>query len=177
MHLIREAFIIIRAPTSHVWSSTANTHRFQCWTSHFSRSLAHLRQEPRQVTFFNPLSPNMHLQILKTDLHTFPCRISWENLINDQSIFSLGDHFINSHNHFSWQYMDIVRRKLMLVTLGLRQAWQKCESSGLSKRQAGINLFLDWICHMLFIKYYYWFQELPNVRCISMCVAKGTALN
>ena len=33
------------------------------------------------------LSPGIHLQILQTDLHTFPYRISWENLIIDQSIF------------------------------------------------------------------------------------------
>ena len=38
---------------------------------------------------FNPLSPNIHIQILQTDLHTFPLRISWENLINDHGIFSL----------------------------------------------------------------------------------------
>ena len=35
----------------------------------------------------NPLSPNIHLQILQTDLYTFPSRISWENLIKDQGIF------------------------------------------------------------------------------------------
>ena len=29
------------------------------------------------------------MQILHTDLHTFPERISWENLIEDQSIFPL----------------------------------------------------------------------------------------
>ena len=74
-----------------------------------------------------------------------PWRISWENLIkaqsfslkwsfskiftyypsdwpvyefdNDQSIF-LGDHFVNSHNLFSWLNIDVVRRKLMWVTLG-----------------------------------------------------------
>ena len=28
------------------------------------------------------------------------------------------DHFINSHNHFSWQHADIGSRKLMLVTVG-----------------------------------------------------------
>ena len=28
------------------------------------------------------------MQILQTDLHKFPNRISWENLIADQSIFS-----------------------------------------------------------------------------------------
>ena len=30
--------------------------------------------------FLNPLSPNIHIQILQTDLHTFLWRISWENL-------------------------------------------------------------------------------------------------
>ena len=30
------------------------------------------------------LSPNIHIQILQTDLHTFPWRISWENLVQDQ---------------------------------------------------------------------------------------------
>ena len=39
--------------------------------------------------YFNPLSPNIHIEILYTDLHTFPWRISWESLIIDQSIFSL----------------------------------------------------------------------------------------
>ena len=36
----------------------------------------------------NPLSPNIHIQILQTDLYKFPLRMSWENLIKDQSIFS-----------------------------------------------------------------------------------------
>ena len=53
----------------------------------------------------NPLSPNFHIQILQTDLYTyFPYGISWENLVEDQTI-SLGN-------------MDIVRRKLILVTIG-----------------------------------------------------------
>ena len=39
---------------------------------------------------FNPLSPSIHIQILQTDLHTSPLRISWENkiLIKHQGIFS-----------------------------------------------------------------------------------------
>ena len=37
----------------------------------------------------NPLSPNIQVQILQSDLHTFPLRISWENLMKDQGIFSL----------------------------------------------------------------------------------------
>ena len=36
----------------------------------------------------NPLIPDIHIQILQTDLHTFPQRISCENLIIDQGIFS-----------------------------------------------------------------------------------------
>ena len=39
--------------------------------------------------FLNSLSPNIHIQILQTGLYTFPLRISWENLIKDQGIFSL----------------------------------------------------------------------------------------
>ena len=35
------------------------------------------------------LSPNIHIQILQSDLHTFPWRISWENLVKDQIFFSL----------------------------------------------------------------------------------------
>ena len=33
-----------------------------------------------------PLSHNIHIQILQTDLHTFPYTNSWENLLKDQSI-------------------------------------------------------------------------------------------
>ena len=36
---------------------------------------------------FNPLSSNIQTQNLRTDLYTFPSRISLENLIKDQSIF------------------------------------------------------------------------------------------
>ena len=42
-------------------------------------------------------------------------RISWENLTKYQRFF-LCDHFINSHRLCFWQSMDIVRRKLMLVS-------------------------------------------------------------
>ena len=39
--------------------------------------------------YFNALSPNIHVQILVTDLRTFSCSISWEKLIKDQSNFPL----------------------------------------------------------------------------------------
>ena len=54
---------------------------------------------------FNPLSPNIHRQILQTDLHTSPLRISWENLIKDHGIFSM---MINL---------------LILITLSLDSVW------------------------------------------------------
>lgn len=37
----------------------------------------------------NPLSPNINMQILLTDLNTFSYSISWENLLKDQSKFHL----------------------------------------------------------------------------------------
>ena len=42
----------------------------------------------RWLLTFIPLSPSIHIQILQTDLLTFPYRISWENLFKDQIIFS-----------------------------------------------------------------------------------------
>ena len=33
--------------------------------------------------------------------------------------FPFDDHFVNSHNLFSWLSNDIVRRNLMLVALGI----------------------------------------------------------
>ena len=40
------------------------------------------------LSVFNPLSLNIHLQILQTSLYTFPKRISKENLIKGKCIFS-----------------------------------------------------------------------------------------
>ena len=51
-----------------------------------------IEQEDRaspQCICVNPLSLNIHLQILQSNLYTFPLRISCENLIKDQGIFSL----------------------------------------------------------------------------------------
>ena len=41
------------------------------------------------MALFNPLSPNIHIQILQTELYIFPLRKCWENFIKDQGIFSL----------------------------------------------------------------------------------------
>ena len=35
--------------------------------------------------WINPLNPTIHVQILQTDVHTFPLRPRRENLIKDQS--------------------------------------------------------------------------------------------
>ena len=53
-----------------------------------------------------PLSPNIHMQILQTDLYTFPLRISWENLIKDH-------HGI----------LSLIIIKLILITLSLDNVW------------------------------------------------------
>ena len=37
----------------------------------------------------NPISPSICIQILQTDLYTFPYWISWEDLKNYRSIFAL----------------------------------------------------------------------------------------
>ena len=50
--------------------------------------VVHWDPEKDQFIEVNPLSPNIHIQILQTDLHTFPLRISCENLIKDLA-FSL----------------------------------------------------------------------------------------
>ena len=50
-------------------------------------------------------SPNIHIQILQTDLHTSTLRISWENLRKDHGIFSM---------------MIIL---LILMTLSLDSVW------------------------------------------------------
>ena len=44
---------------------------------------------PLLAGLVNPLSPNINIQILLTDLYTFPIRTSWKNLITDQEFLSL----------------------------------------------------------------------------------------
>ena len=53
---------------------------FNCWQG--------LKRHLLAGRVFNPLSPDIHIQILQTDLHTLPLRISWENLIKHQGMFS-----------------------------------------------------------------------------------------
>ena len=49
--------------------------------------LKELRLRSWAENIVHPLSPNVQIQlILHTDLHTFPWKIGWENLLKDQSI-------------------------------------------------------------------------------------------
>ena len=41
---------------------------------------------PTKILGRATLSHNIHIQILQTDLHTFPYTNSWENLLKDQNI-------------------------------------------------------------------------------------------
>ena len=75
------------------------------------------------ILVINPLSTKIHIYILQTNLHTFPQRISWENMMKDLSIFFVVFILLiyYSHNLFSWidvwillVYESIV---LMLVTV------------------------------------------------------------
>ena len=58
----------------------------ECWLRVFKLTLGSSGQ--KNNIFIYPLSPSIHIQILQTDLHTFPLRISWENLIKGQGTFS-----------------------------------------------------------------------------------------
>ena len=61
------------------------------------------------------LSPNIQMQILQTDLHTFP----WlREFVCISTLFPSGDYFINSHNIFPCLCIAVVGRKLTLVILG-----------------------------------------------------------
>ena len=54
-----------------------------------------------------------YVEILQTDLCTFPKRIIGENLIKDQSIiFPSEDHFSNSYNLLSWRCKRLFRERL-----------------------------------------------------------------
>ena len=77
---------------SYPWCSAAHTSCIQelCLKCCLFLTLPRRHKEQSGSPFLlNPLSPNIHIQILQTDLHTSPLRISWENLIKDHGIFSM----------------------------------------------------------------------------------------
>ena len=70
------------------------------------------------MLLFNPLSPNIHIQILQN----WSLYVSFMDGLREfdkrSRHFLLGDQLINSHSLISGQSMDMVKRKLMLVTIG-----------------------------------------------------------
>ena len=63
--------------------------------------------------------------------------------------FPFGDHFVYSHNLFSWLYFDIVRRVLMLVT----------------SKTSKVNRVAPWLGITLFFQF-----SLPSKFCIAKYV-------
>ena len=62
------------------------------------------------------LGPDIHREIIPTDLpYIF---IVLGEFVRRSKQFPFGDHFINSYNLNSCLYIDIVRKNLILVTLG-----------------------------------------------------------
>ena len=69
----------------------------------------------KQMTF-NLLGPDIHREIILTDLpYIF---IVLGEFVRRSKQFPFGDHFINSYNLNSCLYINIVRKNLILVTLG-----------------------------------------------------------
>jgi len=58
-------------------------------------------------------------------------------VIKDQKQFPFSDHFFNSHNLFFSLYIDIVKRKLILVTLWIERV---TESLSLVDHSQWLNL-------------------------------------
>ena len=85
-----------------------------------TQSQEHLIASPmhwplRHSAWANTRSPDWAPYISsKNWLREFVCR---------SKPFPSGDHFINSHSIFSWLCMYTVKRKLTLVTLGTKEAW------------------------------------------------------
>ena len=107
-------YIVLPQFTSSLFYVTNQDYNFSDHSLFFHNLFVWLSTVILAEGHINPLNPTIHKQILQTDVHTFPLRRRSENLIKDQSV--LLDHLINSHNRFSWLCIDIIRRKLMLVT-------------------------------------------------------------
>ena len=74
---------------------------------------------PHVVLSFYTFRLNIHIQILLTDLHTFSYSISWEKLLKDQSSFPFVIILLILISFLlDYDCIDVVRRNLMLVTLG-----------------------------------------------------------
>ena len=85
---------------------------------HNLRQLGHKIQNCLISNAVNPLHPNIHIKFSKLIFIHFLKNVLREFDKRSKINFLLGDQFINSYNLISGQSMDMVRRKLMLVTIG-----------------------------------------------------------
>ena len=86
-----------------------------------------MEQHPSGVTrtSYPPPPPNPFPPQLSNDISINVLRDKLREFDKRSKRFPFRDHFINSHNLFHWLCMDIVRRKLMLITLGLIKHYLK----------------------------------------------------
>ena len=72
----------------------------------------------RQVlsTGFNPLHPNISIDILHTLFYTFPL-VLIRRICLTIKVSQVGDHFLNSHNLNEWFSSIAVRRNYVLITI------------------------------------------------------------
>ena len=101
-------------------NSTSNSHVAPCWLScqfsanpreaEMSATLLYncFLKPPFTTQFFTPFSLGLIVFFGLAIILSVPSTYH----------FPFSDHFINSHNFSSWLCIDIVRRKLMLITLG-----------------------------------------------------------
>ena len=110
-------------------------------------------QDSTHIQSINPLSPNIHKQILQTDLYTFPYRICWEKLIKDQRFFFL----------WSFDFLIDVALDILWVLLGENWCWLLLGLKGL--------------------KYYFtmftWVSKWSSAKAPRLCKMKspGTSFN
>ena len=72
-----------------------------------------------EMLILNLLHPNISLQILHTVLYTFPGVLTrWTSFTCKSCL--VGDHFLYSPDLNVWFRDDIIRRNMMLVTLGVK---------------------------------------------------------
>ena len=102
----------------------------------------------------NPLSPNIHVQILQTGLYTFPLRISWESLIKDQGIFSLVIIFLTLITFSLANVWMSLGENWCWSLLGLKRlrVWQMTSILVLCHGQSLLGLLshlLTWLSHFV----------------------------
>ena len=117
-------------PNSPDWSLYISLQRYlREWAICTMTSFSYYDQNPFRFSFhisiwwsqwgLNNKRPNLHKKAKSWRILVVV--VKWRHhangLIKDQKHFPFSDHFFNSHNLFSSLYIDVVKRKLILVTL------------------------------------------------------------